>query len=125
WRRLVARCIGFHARNGAWAQKILNPLIVPILARRHLAVLCAPVDQLLFGVEAEVDEPACDDGIDHEQGRAVLLYGCETVTHLLLPCGTRPITGLRIPAAKEDGRHAVRRLEPFLHMQRLPRAALF
>jgi hypothetical protein len=103
----------------------LHPLIVPIIARGHLRVLGAPFDQLFLGVEAEVDEQPGDDRVEHQQRSLVVVDRGQAANHLLLPGRARPEAGRGVAAAEEDADRAVGRLKALLHVERLPRAALF
>ena len=80
----------------------LDPLIVPILPRRQARVLGAPRDQFLLGVEAQFDEAARGDRIEHQQRRDIVFGRRQAADEPFLPGFARTIAALRVPAAEED-----------------------
>src|SRR6516225_8324246 len=100
----------------------LHPLVVPIVTGGHLRILSAPVDQLFFAVEPEIDEQPGDDRVHHEQWPLVVIDRGQAADHLLLPGRARPEAGGRVAAAEEDADCAVARFEALLDVEWLPRA---
>src|SRR5580692_2092981 len=122
-RRLEFCRIRLDAGGGARPHQRLHPLIVPIVARRQAGVLGTPIDQILFRIDAAGLEQPRHERIEHHERRQIGCRG-EAAPEFCLPGVARAKSFLHIAQADEHAHGAFGRLESFLHMERLPRAAL-
>jgi hypothetical protein len=92
-------------------------------ARAVSGHVAAAPPEILLRIDAAGLEQARHDRIEHDAGRQIR-GGGQAPPELRLPGVARPESFLDVAVAHEHGHGAVGWLQAFLHMERLPRAAL-